>query len=422
MIRKLRVKFVFTNMLIVSIVLIMAFVFIYFSTANNLRSDSISAMKEISKIKTSEAFSVYGRFFMNTDNEYSYLSTFTVDTNDISMKYQINGFEVDAININEQQNDYINTLIRTVYSAGISEGIIDEYNLRYYSVDTIHGKRIVFLDKEYEDITLKQLVITFIFVGTSALTAFLFISIIISKLIVAPVEKSLKQQMQLVADASHELKTPITVISANTDILMANRDSHINEQMKWLEYIKTEAGRMTELVNNMLFLAKTDENKLVQAKSVINLSDIVNSCILPFESISYENNKNLSINITPNIYIKSNENAIKQLINIIVDNAFKYSDEHGRINVSVLEVQDNAVITVWNSGRPIPPDQLPHVFERFYRVDKSRSRTEGGYGLGLSIAKSIIESLNAKINVRSSEESGTAFTCTFKVYKEHQRN
>lgn len=418
MIRKLRAKFIITNMLLISIVLIAAFVFVYFSTAKNLENESIAAMKDIStQVGNDKRFDIFGTKDEKENEEYSYLKTFTIDTNEANMTYQIDGNVYDAEDMTDEQNDYLNTLIETVYSSTKDEGIIEEYNLRYYSVETAIGNRIVFLDKDYEDNNLQRLLITFSIVSICALAAFLIISIIISKIAVAPVEKSLKQQAQLVADASHELKTPITVISANADILLANKDSTIKEQSKWVEYIKTESARMTQLVNNMLFLAKTDANKMVETQNLIHLSDTITSCILPFESICFEKQKTLEMAINPNIYIKGNENSIKQLIIILVDNAFKYSNDNGIIKVSVYEDQEKAILSVWNTGTPIPTEQLSHIFERFYRVDKSRSRTEGGYGLGLSIASSIVESHNAKIEVQSTEEKGTLFTCMFKKQK-----
>jgi len=407
-------------MLLISIVLIAAFSFVFYSTSNYLENESITAMKSISShlSDAKKNNSIFGNNIMPDEkDEYSYFKTFTIETNNYSKTFIIDGYEVAAEDINDQDNDYLNKLINAVYTSENDEGILEEYNLRYYAVDSMFGKCMVFLDKEYEDTTLSRLILTFVIVGTGALTAFLFISVIIARIAVAPVEKSMKQQMQLVADASHELKTPITVISANADILLSNKDSSICEQVKWVEYIKTESTRMTELVNNMLFLAKTDENKNVEAQYIINLSDIVNSCILPFESICYEKKKGLNIVIAPDVYIKGNENSIKQLIIILVDNAFKYSDENGRIKVIVTTEQDKVLLSVWNTGNPIPENQLPHIFERFFKVDKSRSRTEGGYGLGLSIAKNITDSHNAKIFVQSSEHNGTMFTCVFKKQK-----
>jgi two-component system sensor histidine kinase CiaH len=428
LIRKLRAKFILTNMLLISIVLVAAFVFMYYSTSQNLETESISAMKNISasgRITQSRSFPGGSK---GKDNQYSYFDTFIIDVDYMKSTVSYNGVDITSGSFTEDERNSVITVVKYVLNnTEENPGVLEEYNLRYYTTDIYTsdrifgnittGKRVVFLYKNYEDNTLQQLIVTFALVGSGALAAFLVISIIISKIAVAPVEKSMQQQQQLVADASHELKTPITVISANTDILLANKESTIAEQEKWIQYIKTESSRMTDLINNMLFLAKTDETKKAEAQSIINLSDTVNGCILPFESICYEKNKNLESVIMPNVYIKGNENSIKQLIVILVDNAFKYSDENGRIKVSVTDEQDKAVLTVWNTGAPIPADQLSHIFERFYRVDKSRSRKEGGYGLGLSIASSIIESHNAKITVHSTAENGTTFKCVFKKQK-----
>lgn len=405
-------------MLLISIVLVSAFVFVYYSTSSYLENESINAMKNVlSQMNDYKRSTILGyNIIPNEKEEHSYFSTFTIETNILNETFIIDGYEIAAEDISKKDSDYLNDLIKAVYVKS-NEGVLEKYNLRYYSVDTLLGKRIVFLDKEYENTTLSRLIVSFAIVGSGALTAFLFISVIIARIAVAPVEKSMRQQMQLVADASHELKTPITVISANADILLANKESTISDQTKWVEYIKTESSRMTALVNNMLYLAKTDDNKKAESQNIINLSDTVNSCILPFESIYFEKKKSLDIVIAPEVYIKGNENSIKQLIIILVDNAFKYSDDNGRIKVTVADEQDKAIISIWNTGIPIPPDQLSHIFERFYRVDKSRSRTEGGYGLGLSIANSIVESHNAKIHVQSTEQNGTMFTCIFKKQK-----
>lgn len=416
-------------MLLISIVLLAAFVFMYYSTAKNLEAESISVMKSISATgRTNQIRTFPGGSKSNENEQYYYLQPFVIDVDYLNSTVTYNGVDIYSASFTEDERNSIIELAKNVLNnKGENPGVLNEYNLRFYTSDLYTsdrffgnittGKRMVFLNKIYEDNTLHQLIMNFALVGSGALAAFLVISIIIARLAVAPVEKSLQQQQQLVADASHELKTPITVISANADILLANKDSTIAEQEKWIQYIKTESARMTALINNMLFLAKTDETKKAEAQTIINLSDTVNGCILPFESICYEKHKTLESMIMPNVYIKGNENSIKQLIVILVDNAFKYSDENGRIKVSVTEEQDKAVLTVWNTGVPIPSDQLPHIFERFYRVDKSRSRKEGGYGLGLSIAKSIIESHNAKITVHSTAENGTTFRCVFKKQK-----
>jgi signal transduction histidine kinase len=210
----------------------------------------------------------------------------------------------------------------------------------------------------------------------------------------------------------------LTVILANTDIVLSSRDKTVAQQQKWIDYIKIEAQRMTSLVNNLLFLAKADDSVDKVILSDINLSDTVWSCILPFESVAFENGKTIDSQIENNVIVKGDEGKLKQLIGILVDNAIKYSSEKGIITVSLSRSQDKIKLSVSNNGEPIPEDQLGHIFERFYRVDKSRAREKGGYGLGLSIAKNIIEMHNGLIKVESTKGKGTKFTIFFRLFKE----
>lgn len=178
-----------------------------------------------------------------------------------------------------------------------------------------------------------------------------------------PVKKAWEQQRQFVADASHELKTPLTVILANTGILLRHPDDTIMQQQKWVDSTKAEGERMKELIDHMLFLAKTDADQMPLSFSPLDLNDTLWSCLLPFESVSL---------------IRSQETA-------------------------------EAVLSVHNQGEAIPAEDLPHIFERFYRVDASRSRSAGGYGLGLAIAKTIADRHKASLRVNSSAPEGTTF-------------
>jgi signal transduction histidine kinase len=255
---------------------------------------------------------------------------------------------------------------------------------------------------------------TSLLVGICSLGVFFIISLFLGKWALRPVERAWEQQKQFVADASHELKTPLTVILANASIVLSHMKSTVQDQAKWIEYIQTEAIRMTTLVDNLLFLAKTDDNKTNTILNRINISDIVFGALLPFESVAFEQDKKLVMEITPDLYINGDEGKIQQLIGILVDNAFKYSDENGTIKVNLTDNTDNKIkLSVTNSGAFIPQDQVDHIFERFFRVDKSRVRQQGGYGLGLSIAESIVKMHKAKIFVQSTRETGTNFTIVF---------
>jgi signal transduction histidine kinase len=175
---------------------------------------------------------------------------------------------------------------------------------------------------------------------------------------------------------------------------------------------------MTTLVNNLLFLAKTDDAKNNEIYSNVNFSDTLWSSMLPLESLIYEQEKILESNIEPDIFVRGDESKLKQLIVILIDNACKYSEKKGKIIVELSKKQDKVKLTVKNNtGEIIPKDQIDNIFVRFYRVDKSRAREKGGYGLGLAIAESIVKSHNGKISVESIEETGTTFTVTFQTAK-----
>lgn len=402
-------------MLLITIVMLVAFTTIFIYHKNALENNSSTAMHEI-------AHSNYSRmemFFGGKDESknYSKLSAFVIDINEYTRTYSISGFTDRGEEITAEQTGYINALINSVLSKNSHEGVLDEYGLRYYYEPNLFGKRIVLLDKSYEDASLKNLIVSFVIIGVIALVAYLLISFFVARIAVKPVEKSMNMQRQLVSDVSHELKTPITVIGTNADIVLSHPDSKVSDESKWLGYIKDETVRMSDLVSNMLYLAKADEETKKTVLAEIDLSNVAFEASLPFESVCFESGKSLEIDIAGDIFIQGDESSLKQLIVILLDNANKYSNDNGNIKLSLSADQEKAYISVFNTGEPIPKECIPHLFERFYRVDKSRSRSQGGSGLGLSIAKHIIELNEGSISVNSGEESGTVFTCSFKLLK-----
>ena len=272
---------------------------------------------------------------------------------------------------------------------------------------------IVFLDRTLEISTINRLLFIFIIITGIGLIFIFFISILLANWTIKPVAKAWDQQKQFIADASHELKTPLTVISTNTDVILSNSNDTVESQSKWLNYIKNETIRMTKLVNSLLYIAKyyANETKILLKK--INLSNIISSICLQYEPLIYENNKKLITNIDNNITIMGDEDKIKQLLNILMDNALKYSLNNGIIKISLKKnKQSNVYITVSNSSETINKEQLNKIFDRFFRIDSSRNRKTGGSGLGLNIAKSIVEIHKGSINVMN-KDNITSFIITF---------
>ena len=421
MIKKLRLKFIFTNMILISIVLVFTFVTICVYSSKDIENSSITAMHEIARGERGRFDVIFGSA-SGENRSRAYDSAFVIELNEYTRTYNLIGYTDAGSTLTAEQEEFISGLINNVRSMPENEGVLEKYGMRYYYENTMFGKRIVLLDKQYEDDSLRQLIISSLIIGFAALAAFLVISIVVARIAVKPVEKSLQQQKQLVSDISHEFKTPITVINTNADIILSHPDETVADQQKWLHYIKDETVRTSDLIGNMLYLAKSDESCSKAVLSETDLSSAAYEASLPFESVCFENGKTLDIDIENGIPVKCDENSVKQLIVILLDNANKYSNEHGVIKLRVYNDQDKAYISVFNTGEPIPKECIPHLFERFYRVDKSRSREQGGSGLGLSIAKHIIEMNEGIISVNSDEEHGTEFVCAFKLLKKKNKN
>lgn len=241
---------------------------------------------------------------------------------------------------------------------------------------------------------LKNSIIIFIFLEI----VIIFISFKLTSWIIKPVIESFNKQKQFITDASHELKTPIAVIMANADAL-----ENEPEEEKWLNNIKSESERMNDLISDLLDLAKLENGPNKENFNTNNLSKIVETSLLTFESLIYEYKIKLDYNIKENIMMSCNNSQIKQLVAILIDNAIKHSEENGEINVTLEIDKNDIVLKVTNKGNEIPKEIQEKIFERFYRADESRNRDSNRYGLGLAIAKNIVNNHNGKILVQSAD-------------------
>lgn len=227
-----------------------------------------------------------------------------------------------------------------------------------------------------------------------------------------PIIEAWEQQKQFVADASHELKTPLSIITANYDALLAHKEETIDSQIKWLGYIKTGMDRMTKLINDLLYLAKMDNVNLEIEKTVFNLSDEVHNVVSPMAAGAIERGIALSQSVEPNVMVEGDPERIKEVIAILFDNAIRYTNENGNINLSLAKSKRQVTFSIRNTGNGISEQDISHVFDRFYRADSSRTHENGGFGLGLSIAKSVINASGGDIHVSSVENGWTTFMFT----------
>ena len=311
---------------------------------------------------------------------------------------------VHSVDVNDETAQ---TLAQIALSSNQDSGIIRAYSLRYLVSTDSSGTRIAFLDARSDIATMTQLVISSLLVGVLALLAFFFVSLLLANLALRPVESAWNRQKQFIADASHELKTPLTVILANQKILLSHTDQTVAQERQWIENTQSEGERMKSLVEDLLFLAKTDDSVNRETLSDVNFSDVAQGSILSFASLAFESGITLNDTIQPDIVLTGSEPKLRRLCGVLLDNALKYVNAHGSVDVELCSEGGSANLRVHNTGAPIPEEELPHLFERFYRVDRARSA--GGYGLGLSIAQSIVVAHHGKISVTSSAEAGTTF-------------
>lgn len=274
-----------------------------------------------------------------------------------------------------------------------------------YSYSYLKGDTLVIFDnskiKKYLQLSLEMSILIFsilellIIIGSKYLTTWL----------IKPVKESFDKQKQFIADASHELKTPLSVIVASSEAIDIDE-----KNSKWLKNIEYETNRMNLLISKLLSLAKSEQRKKVRLVNN-NLSKIVELSLLTFEGRAYEKDIKFNYDIEDNIFMLMDEDSIKELVEILLDNAIKHSKKKGTINLS-LKKGGQIILLVENEGEAIPKEE-EKIFERFYRVDKARSRKDNRYGLGLAIAKNIVLLHKGKIKA-SSMDGITTFQVTFK--------
>lgn len=277
------------------------------------------------------------------------------------------------------------------------------------------GMLIAIADTTDVDASLRSQAMTGIVALLASLAALFAIAWFLSSWALRPVEAAWEQQRRFVADASHELKTPLAVITANLGIVQ--KDPNLPpDDVRWVDSSMDAAGQMQGLVTDLLELARTDETKAGDAdamrKADVDFSDIVESAALEFDAVAFERRCALDMHVEEGVRLDGDRDWLDRMVRILIDNAIKYAAPDTQVGVTLARKGGRCVLSVTNLGPVIPPDDLVHVFDRFYRSDTARSRQTGGFGLGLAIAKGIAEAHGGSIAAASSEAEGTTFTVT----------
>jgi signal transduction histidine kinase len=300
-----------------------------------------------------------------------------------------------------------------LYTVSPLFGIVASSELDFnYSPYTYYEyiKFIRFLDVTESQQMLQSLVLTLGGLAVIILTIFFFISQYFANKAIEPMKVAFENQSRFVADASHELKTPLSVIQANCGVLYANSEETVDSQIKWVNHIVTGADRMDGLIKDLLSLSCLEDAKPSLTLSSFDLSSTVTEVLERIMAAAREKDISVDLNIEPDIMVLSDNKSINQVLHILLDNAVKYTDNGGDISVSLAKVKRRTMCVIRNSGEGISPEHLPRLFDRFYRVDASRAAENGGYGLGLAIANAVCNHIGAKLSVKSELGSYTEFT------------
>ena len=416
MIRDLRKKFILVAMLSTMLVLTAIMGVVNFSNYREMldRADEMTALLEQNDGKFPEEPSWHeqddtetppakpendekdkSRFSVETPFETRYF-TVTVDENG-----EVTDCDLDRIAAVDEETaeEYTQTAQQKNKTTGF-QGIY-----RYRVTETEDGAKYVFLDCRREISNFRTVLVTTISVSLLGLAAVFVLVVIFSRMVFRPVEESIQKQKRFITDASHELKTPLTIIDANIEVMEME-----SGESQWTKSTRKQIQRLSGLVQQLVTLSRLDEEKGLEEKCEFNLSEAVSECVQPYESLAQTREKNLTLNIEEDITYTGDERSIRQLAGILMDNAVKYSSENGNITLTLKKKGKKIFLEVYNDADDLPQGKLDVLFERFYRLDSSRNSGTGGSGIGLSMAKAIVQAHKGKITAEDKNGRGLTIT------------
>ena len=289
-----------------------------------------------------------------------------------------------------------------IYDSGKEKGFYDSY--RYIVEKNENDSFIIFLDCRRSLSTFKTFLISSLLIAFAGLVAVFVLIFFLSKKIVNPVSQSYEKQKRFITDAGHEIKTPITIIDADAEVLEMELGDN-----EWLQDIRKQTKRLSTLTKDLIYLSRMDEENASIDAIEFPISDIVSETAEGFKTLALVQKKNFTMDIEPMLYMSGDEKSIRQLVSILLDNALKYSTKEGSIELVLKKQSKSICLTVTNTTSEISDEELDMLFDRFYRGDKSRNSKTGGYGIGLSIAKAIVNAHKGKITASKPQSSSLSF-------------
>lgn len=383
MIKRLRIKFVCINMAIVTAMLYVIFFLILFFMGLGMQIQSRNMMQNVLD-------NAFHADWQREERQYSWRPYIMLQA-EPGGRIRI----LDKGNFPETENGELEEYVQIALEEEESSGMIPESNLRFQKRNAAKGILVVLMDATVESRTMENLAKTCVFIGGLSFLVFLVISFLLASWAVKPVERAWNQQRQFVADASHELKTPLTVIMTNAELLQSPEFAEA-ERSRFAASILTMSQQMRGLVESLLELARVDNGTAKMAFSRLDFSELVQEGLLPFEPVYFENTLVLESDVEENLEVRGSYTHLRQVLDILLDNAAKYSVPGSCIRVRLCRQGSHCLLSVSNPGETISREDLKNIFKRFYRIDKARAMNQS-YGLGLSIADSIIREHRGKI-------------------------
>ena len=388
MIRKLRVKLVCILMALLTVMLGVTFGLVLHFTQQSLEAESLRTLEALAN--NWQTASSPG---LDDGTRVPYFAL------EINARGEIITTRGGYFDLSDREK--LQKLIDIAVNSEDDIGEVPDYGLRFYRVVTRTSWRVVFADTSAETTTLHSLISTLAIASAAALAVFFVMSLLLARWLVRPVARAWDQQRQFVADASHELKTPLTVILTNAELLQAP-GYDAPARSRFAGGILTMSQQMRGLVESLLELARVDAGRAQDAQTELDLSALVNEALLPFEPVLFEAGHTLTARVEDGIRVRGNAAQLRQVVEILLDNARKYAQPGGWVLLTLARQGGrHCVLSVADPGAPLTPQECRDIFKRFYRVDHVRAMNHS-YGLGLAIAARIAEAHHGRIWAESS--------------------
>ncbi len=394
MIKRLKLTFIGINMGLVLVVLLLMFALVYGITGRDLERESMRVLETVAK-DPSQMFRPG-----EADSEVQ-IPYFVIQMDAAGEPVAAGGY----FDLSDQ--DKLLEILEEALEDGQETGVLEAYGLRYLASESRLGPCVVFADMSSERATLQNLVRACLGIGLVSLAAFFLISVYLARWAVRPVERAWEQQRRFVADASHELKTPLTVITTNAELLAAAPEDGA-ASARYAGNILTMARQMRGLVGGLLELARVENGAAGKGMERLNFTALVEDAALPFEPVFFERGLTLESYTEPDLFVRGSADHLRQAPEVLLDNALKYSTSPGKVSLTLRRRGRHALLSVASPGEGLSREELTDIFKRFYRADKARKMNES-YGMGLSIAAGIVEAHGGRIWAQSQGGYNTFF-------------